>query len=82
MLLRGYTTIQALGMERVQERTRTIERLQGLAEDQCQDKAIFPCSDVGVPQTRESQLSCYFLDAGCGHRCVDRVLAREGKEEK
>jgi hypothetical protein len=73
-------TIQALGVERVRERTRKIQRLQALANDRCLSKAIFPCSNEGVRQVNESSKDCYFMDSGCGHRCVDEALQEEEEE--
>lgn len=73
-------TIESLGVERVQQRARLIEQLQALANDQCLEEAIFPCSKDGVRQVNESKVDCYFGDSGCGYRCVDRVL-QDRKEE-
>ena len=71
-------TIDLIGYEKVQERADTIRRLEELAERECQDEAIFPCSATGQPQHEQAQSSCYIKDSGCGFKCVDRVLRNQG----
>jgi hypothetical protein len=67
-------TILRLGVERVQKVIRDIQSLGRLAENHCQAKAHFPCSDTGQPQLKLAEQSCYVQDAGCGHKCVDNVM--------
>ena len=76
-------TIEAIGRDKVAERTETIMKLQSLAEERCQKEAIFPCSNEGIHQTELSEQNCYWNDAGCGYACVDQVMSefrgRQGK---
>jgi hypothetical protein len=67
-------TIDYLGRDRVQEEVQRIHAMQAIAEQKCEDEAIFPCSSDGTRQVERSQRSCYWKDLGCGHKCVDRVL--------
>jgi hypothetical protein len=67
-------TIDYLGRDRVQEEVQRIHSMQAIAEQKCQDEAIFPCSSDGTRQVERSQRSCYWNDAGCGYKCVDQVL--------
>ena len=72
------STIQALGVDRVHQRTMLIQKLQALVQDQCQNEAIFPCSASGQPQHALAKSNCYVQDAGCGFACIDRVLQEHG----
>jgi hypothetical protein len=74
-------TIQRLGVERVQKTILDIQSLRRSAEKHCQAKAYFPCSDTGQPQFKLAEQSCYVQDAGCGHKCVDKVM-EDNKLEK
>mmetsp|Transcript_61709 Transcript_61709/g.177659 ORF Transcript_61709/g.177659 Transcript_61709/m.177659 type:complete len:460 (+) Transcript_61709:156-1535(+) len=69
-------TIHKLGPERVRERGDLISKLQSMAEKECQEKAVFPCSSDGVRQRARAKWSCYVNDSGCGHKCVDAVLSQ------
>jgi recombinational DNA repair ATPase RecF len=68
-------TIEMLGQEVVQKRIEQIQQLQKIAEDTCQESAIFPCSSEGVPQHEEAEKNCYSVDEGCGYQCIDRTFA-------
>ena len=48
--------------------------LQDLVQAQCANDTHYPCSDKGVPQPELAKESCYVEDAGCGYKCVDRVV--------
>jgi hypothetical protein len=67
-------TIDELGRERVNQMVETIRELQQVAHDQCLKEAEFPCNQFGVFQPDRAEESCYIQDAGCGYKCVDRVL--------
>jgi len=69
-------TIECLGVDKVRATMSEIQKLQKLAEEHCQEAAKFPCSAEGVFQPKLAKQSCYVQDAGCGHACVDSVLAR------
>lgn len=66
-------TIESLGSLRVQERVTLLKRLQRLADDNCRDKAIFPCSADG---TYNANNTCYFDDSGCGQDCVNTIMEK------
>lgn len=68
-------TIELLGVSRVKERVKLLNKLQSVAEQECQDIAVFPCSTEGVPQ-EASKESCYLQDSGCGHACVEAALSK------
>ena len=51
------------------------QALMALVREQCPAETAFPCSADGEPQLELAEESCYKKDAGCGHRCVDRVIA-------
>jgi hypothetical protein len=74
-------TIQTLGKERVQQVVEQIRFLKRLAERSCQHIAQFPCNSNGELQLRLAESSCYVQDAGCGYKCVDKIMQRykEGK---
>jgi hypothetical protein len=67
-------TIDRLGRDLVHHEVEKHRKLKQFAQDSCFDEAIFPCDVDGILQRKESGQSCYWNDAGCGHRCVDRVL--------
>jgi hypothetical protein len=67
-------TIAALGREKVDRTRRQLQFLQSRVELECQNEAIFPCSNNGTRQLEASTKNCYWYDSGCGHACVDRVL--------
>lgn len=67
-------TIKRLGSRLVEERADLIERLQGIAEETCRSRAIFPCSNNGTLQKDLSEGNCYIQDAGCGYHCVDQAM--------
>jgi hypothetical protein len=71
-------TIDKIGAEKVQERADAIRKLEELAESNCQEQAIFPCSATGQPQHDKAKDSCYIKDSGCGFKCVDRLLKEYG----
>jgi hypothetical protein len=73
-------TIRVLGYDRVQKHAERLRFLQHVAEEQCQSKAVFPCSSNGTRQHDLSKKDCYLYDSGCGYRCVDRVLEEIMKE--
>jgi hypothetical protein len=70
-------TMDALGRERVQAMAQTIRRMQQVAHEACLERAFFPCSANGTFQPELAETSCYVQDAGCGHKCVDRVLQQQ-----
>jgi len=76
-------TIEALGRERVEREVKRHEYLQHVAEKECLQKAIFPCSKDGVYQASLSSKSCYVYkrDWGCGHSCIYEALQSLEKEE-
>ena len=71
-------TIDMLGRKTVEEGVQLHRRLQSIAEEQCLEEAVFPCSKNGTRQYEASTKSCYQNDWGCGHECVQRVLADAG----
>jgi hypothetical protein len=58
-------TIESLGAKNVQKTINQIRELQKLAEERCQDKAFFPCSNEGVFQAKLAKESCVSLFAKC-----------------
>ena len=70
-------TIDKIGRRKIERITDRIEHLQQIANDKCLSEAIFPCSPEGKFQPALASKSCYVQDAGCGHACVDKVLAHE-----
>jgi hypothetical protein len=73
-------TINMLGREKVAAEVERHRALQRLVNAQCASEAFFPCSAEGKLQNKESQQSCYYQDAGCGHACVNRVVAAHRRE--
>lgn len=72
-------TIDALGRDRVAEGVRLYQHLSQQNEVECRSKATFPCpTPPGLKNayfhTVRAQQSCYFEDAGCGHKCTDTAL--------
>ena len=67
-------TIDRLGRDLVQREVEKHRKLQQFAQDSCFDEAMFPCGADGILRRKQSDQSCYWNDAGCGHQCVDRVL--------
>ena len=70
-------TIDALGRDLVERTLQELRHLRELAENRCQEKAIFPCSQDGTYQIEKS--NCYDRDWGCGHACVDQISANEDR---
>jgi hypothetical protein len=68
-------TIDALGKDRFEQALETFLRLKEQANEECADKAVFPCSKDGVPQPKLAEKSCYFRDWGCGYKCLDNLTA-------
>ena len=66
-------TIEMLGVEVVERQVQRLHELRAIAEEHCNDVAIFPCTDLG-PKNPESAKSCYFSDIGCGHECIQNIL--------
>jgi hypothetical protein len=75
-------TIDALGRDRVIAQVKVHRHLQALAEEKCQDEAVFPCTKDGETQFSASAKSCYEKDWGCGHACVARVLKEDYDDTK
>jgi hypothetical protein len=75
-------TIEAIGRDRFQAALDEYRRLRELEERLCAPHALFPCSDEGKPQTHLSKSSCYLrnYDFGCGYKCIDQMLLRDGAE--
>jgi hypothetical protein len=67
-------TIDAIGRDKFQHDLELFRTMSRYAEEQCLDKAIFPCVAAGKPPLPEASHSCYFGDIGCGHACVKEVL--------
>ena len=67
-------TIEAIGRERFNKALEAFETMKKLADEQCADSVIPPCSPTGVYQINESQKNCYFLDMGCGYPCFDDLF--------
>ena len=66
-------TIESLGRERVEEGVRLIQYLQSLAQENCMNSTIHPCSSgLGVAESAD----CYVRDFGCGYTCIGDVLPR------
>jgi hypothetical protein len=68
-------TIDMLGREKVEAEVERHRALQKLVNSQCASEAFFPCSANGTLQRKETRQSCYYQDSGCGHACVNRVVA-------
>jgi hypothetical protein len=68
-------TMDALGRDKVLRMSQYIERLQQIAQRECEHEAYFPCSPEGVFQPTLAKQSCYVQDSGCGYECIHRVLA-------
>jgi hypothetical protein len=67
-------TIDALGRDLVERQVQHHKALQAYAVEQCQSQAIFPCSNNGTLQRKESSQSCLIRDMGCGYKCVHKAL--------
>jgi len=65
-------TIHRLGVEEFQDNLGKYHRAMELAQEQCQDEAVFPCSAGGVKRP-SNHSNCHFVDSGCGHQCLDRI---------
>ena len=70
-------TIERIGRERFEMELKEFRRRLALVHEQCtlKGRVILPCSDEGVKQRKASKLNCYFEDIGCGHKCIDEVVA-------
>ena len=64
-------TIEALGRGRFNRALEEFLSLKRAANEQCAEKAIWPCSADGKGQWDKSQLNCYNKDQGCGYPCLD-----------
>jgi hypothetical protein len=69
-------TIDALGRQRVETGVREYRMLMKLAEHHCQSKTVFPCSAEGKYQRSAAKESCFAMDSGCGHKCVQHILEK------
>jgi hypothetical protein len=75
-------TIQALGVEQVQQGLEDLKRWQHRVEQACNSNANgsnnnetqYPCSATGMPQLELAAASCYMRDFGCGYPCIDRIV--------
>jgi hypothetical protein len=79
-------TIDELGRGKVEAGVQTYRRLLELNDVECRKQAIFPCPlpeglKKAYVHTVLSGLSCYFEDAGCGHKCTDKILRNASHEE-
>ena len=76
-----HTIDTVLGRDHVEDGVATYRRYHDKIQKMCFDKAVFPCPITIPNQTLISQEDCYFSDAGCGHRCIDRILAKDALAE-
>lgn len=70
-------TIDELGRSKVEAGLELYHAYQTNIQNQCSGKAIFPCPITIPNQTLLSQQDCYFSDAGCGYKCIDKVLRKD-----
>jgi Galactose-3-O-sulfotransferase len=70
-----------LGRDQVEAGVLKYRRYHDKIQRACLDKAVFPCPITHPNQTLLSREDCYFSDAGCGHGCIDRILANDAVAE-
>lgn len=70
-------TINMLGRASVEEGVRRLQWLRKLATDHCFNSTTSPCTTGmdGQSPNPHSKESCYYLDVGCGHACVEKFVA-------
>jgi hypothetical protein len=63
-------TIDSLGRSLFEAKKKQFIKAKQLAQEMCSSRVLFPCSSAGVFKPK---VKCLFLDAGCGHDCLDEV---------
>ena len=66
-------TIERIGHDKFNAALAEHKRLMALADETCSPRAIFPCTDEGIPQLDKSEHSCYYKDHGCAYPCLDEL---------
>lgn len=66
-------TIEHLGKDRFERALREYQTMMKQAKQECETKALFPCSTDGQPQLNKT--NCYIRDWGCAYDCLDRLFA-------
>jgi hypothetical protein len=68
-------TVASLGADSVQQQVTELRALRQTVEATCGNETMYPCSATGTPQLDKASRNCYIRDFGCGHACIDRVIA-------
>jgi len=68
------TIDRAVGRQRFEEALEKYQSMIQDAEESCASEAVFPCSLDGTYQMDDSIKDCYFMDEGCGYRCLDSYM--------
>mmetsp|Transcript_46510 Transcript_46510/g.95128 ORF Transcript_46510/g.95128 Transcript_46510/m.95128 type:complete len:294 (-) Transcript_46510:130-1011(-) len=69
-------TIDKLGRQAFEAALAEHHALMALAQTECADKIVPPCSKDGHNQRKASMNNCYWNDNGCGYPCLDEVSKR------
>ena len=72
-------TIERLGREEFERNVREYQFALKVAKEECQAKAVFPCTADGKVQTDSN---CYARDEGCGYECLDKIPTSKLLPEK
>ena len=69
-------TIDMLGRTSVEAGVRRLQWIRKLATEHCYNSTTYPCTNGmdGQPPNPNSKQSCYYLDVGCGHVCVQQFV--------
>ncbi|CAB9503849.1 expressed unknown protein [Seminavis robusta] len=68
-------TIERLGKEQFEKAMKEYLYWKKRMEQECSSMIHSPCSSDGKLQLSKSKSYCYGHDMGCGHKCIDRMLA-------
>jgi len=72
-------TIQNIGKEKFEKALKEHRYLMSLIQNECKDRAVFPCSRDGVMQHKKAYKNCYWKDSGCGYPCINEVYDKVAK---
>lgn len=66
-------TIDRIGREKVASQLQEFRNALRVATKRCEGKAVFPCSEDGLLQEKESNCYATVDEEGCGYQCLDDV---------
>ena len=72
-------TIEQIGVQYFAEAFSDFQDMRNEVVEKC--RPIFPCSNSGADQLKESRDSCYEDDIGCGYPCIDEIASRVSEAE-